>query len=96
MLTRRRRGCWRWREDVLARARRLVGDDRIDVRIEEHRLQPREHRVERFAAGASANVAPAAPPPSPPRQTPRGVIFSTNLRAVRLLYGPLLIQNSFV
>ena len=25
-----------------------------------------------------------------------GVIFSTNLRDVRLLYGPLLIQNSFV
>ena len=36
-------------EDVLARRRRLVRDDRIDVRIEEHRLQTREHGVERFA-----------------------------------------------
>ena len=29
--------------------RRLAGDDRIDVRIEEHRLKPREQLIERFA-----------------------------------------------
>ena len=39
-------------------ARRLVGDDRVDVRVEEHRLQAREHRVERLALPRSANVAP--------------------------------------
>ena len=36
-------------ENVAARTRRLVRDDRIDVRVEEERRHPREHRVEGFA-----------------------------------------------
>ena len=45
-------------EDVLAGTRRLVGDDRIDVGIEEHRLQPRELAVD----ASSSRVMNFAPP----------------------------------
>jgi hypothetical protein len=37
------------REDIPALGRRLVRDDRVDARIEEHRLQAREGGVERLA-----------------------------------------------
>ena len=40
-------------EDVLARRRRLVGDHRIDGGVEEHRLQPRQQRVERSRRSAA-------------------------------------------
>ena len=36
-------------QDVFARRRRFRRDARIDVGIEEHRLEPREHRVKRLA-----------------------------------------------
>ena len=36
------------REDVLSRSGRLVGDDRIDGKVEEHRLQPFQQCLERF------------------------------------------------
>ena len=38
-------------QDVGARARRLAGDDGIDGEVEEEGLEPREERVEGFAAG---------------------------------------------
>ena len=45
-----------------------------------------EREVRRRAVAAACAAAASAP----------GVHFSTNFRAVRLLYGPVLIQNSFV
>jgi hypothetical protein len=44
----------------------------------------------------SGNLAPFRPAAAAAAANASGVAFSTNLRAVRLLYAPVLIQNSFV
>ena len=46
--------------------------------------------------GCVGNAAPAAPDALAAAASACGVSFSTNFRAVRLLYGPVLIQNSLV
>ncbi len=57
-------------QDVLSRPGRLVGHDRIDGRIEEHRLEPRERRVERLAGCAGQSSRRWWLPPSRRRRTP--------------------------
>jgi hypothetical protein len=44
----------------------------------------------------NGNLAPAFCAEAAAAANASGVHFSTNLRAVRLLYGPVLSQNSFV
>ena len=83
-------------EDVAARARRLVGQDRIDLRIEEQRRQASDQRVERLARALREAARRGPRRRAPPRRDRPRVRRSRNLRAVMLLYGPVLIQNSFV
>ena len=84
------------RQDVLAGRRRLVRHHRIDVRIEEHRAQPRQQLVERFAVLAAETSRRPSAAACAAAANASGVHVSTNFLAVRLLYGPLLIQNSLV
>ena len=64
-------------QDVLAGARRLAGDDRIDVQVEEVRLQRASRPPAKRAPFRSAMRAAC--------MNASGVHLSTNLRAVRLL-----------
>ena len=84
------------RQDVLARRRRLARDHRIDVRVEEHRAAAARAAGRASRRSSCGNVAPAFSAACAAAANASGVHFSTNFRAVRLLYGPVLIQNSFV
>ena len=64
--------------------------------IEEQRPQPREHRVERSRRPRRETRAPSLSAAAAAAANASGVHLSTNLRAVRLLYGPVFSQNSFV
>jgi len=79
-------------EDVFAGARRFTRHRGIELGVEEHRAQAREQSVERFA-GFEGNRAPARAAACAERSNASGEHASTNLRAVRLLYGPVLIQK---
>ncbi len=83
-------------KDVAAVGRRFGRHRRIDRGVEEHRLQPVEQRVERLVLAAAETSRPSPPRACAAAANCSGVHFSTNFRAVRLLYGPVLIQNSFV
>ena len=83
------------REDVFPGAGRLVRDDRVDRRVEEQRLKPREQVVERLA-GSSGKRGARRCRGARGRGKRVGLHLSTNLRAVRLLCGPVFSQNSLV
>ena len=77
-------------------AGRLARHHRVDGGIEERALQPLEQSVERLARRGRGNVAPWRAASCAAAASSSGVHFRTNLRAVMLLCGPELIQNSFV
>ena len=64
-------------------ASKNIGDSRASI-------------ASRDSPGGVATVAPAWTAALTAAVNAAGVALSTNLRAVRLLYGPLLTQNSFV
>ena len=58
--------------------------------VEEHRLQPRQHRVERSRLAGRRTSRRSSPRPSPPRQTPRGVHCQHELARGEVVVGAVV------
>ena len=75
-------------EDVLPGPGRLVRDDRIDRGVEEHRLQPREHRVERLRRPSAETSPPAFCAAAAAAANASGVQLQHELACGQVVVGP--------